>query len=240
MTQTYPEISIQNAIHPSAWWVGTKGINYHCGRLILAFLPHVDQVPLRLIPIGRGDGVRHDEALVRIEPLRLKRRERHPSILPVAALPDFPGEEKIVLRAKKRPALIVSEGGIEVPRTLSRDKPKWQTSSTLLVAPFYGVDEGEQRSGFADQFLNRIRACEYPQFIADRLPIPGAHESLLKLDHIQPIGKNNDSIELTSFRLSEDAMTVFDCWLKWFLTGKLEKNSLVGLARSTFLREGIA
>ena len=108
-------------------------------------------------------------------------------------------------------------------------KPRWQTAPTILVAPYYGADREGKRSGFREEFVERIRRCEYPHYIWDILPLPGgAGESILRLDHIQPIGKHYESYEWTHYSLSEEAMLILNEWLYWLLEGELpEKSTLL-------------
>lgn len=224
MTPMYPEDSIQYII--GAWWTGENSSELKRGRLIRAFLPHVDQVPKQLIAVGRSDPTDHTRADYRIAPLGTHQPKR-PG-LPVAALPAFDNEVNVVYRAKKRPALVVCEGGGSIDKSLILGKPKWQTAPTILVAPYYGVNEGGTRAGFNPEFIKRVRRCEYPQFMWDSLPIGGGTtESLLRLSHIQPIGHHHDSIELTNYCLTEPALEILDEWLTWLIRGDFDKDSLL-------------
>ena len=118
---------------------------------------------------------------------------------------------------------------------MTAGKAKWQTSRTVIVAPYYGADEGEKRSGFRPEFVKRIRRCEYPQYMWDLLPINGSTEdSVMRLDHLQPIGRSQDSMELLDYCLSDDALLLFDEWLEWLLKGFLETETMFGE-----LREGL-
>lgn len=221
----YPDDSIQYIV--GNWWIEEKSSELKRGRLIKAFLPHVDQVPYQLTVTGRSDPTDHTRANYRLDPLRMNQPNKRPG-LPVAALPAFENEVRAVYRAKKRPALIISEGGDEIERILTRGKPKWQTSPVVLVAPCYGVHEGRTRAGFNPEFVTRVRHCEYPQFMWDKLPIGGTTtESIIRLDHIQPIGRHHDSIELTNHRLTDEAIEILDEWLIWLLRGDFEKDSLL-------------
>jgi hypothetical protein len=237
MTLSYPEVSIQGAIDPSPWWVKEDNKARLRGRLIRAFFPHVDQVPYTITVIGRADASVHDEATVRIEPLRF--RQRQPSShLPVAAMPSYPGEVRVVQRAKRRPALILSEGGDVLPKDLTKARPKYQISQNLLVAPFYGTEADGRRGGFPPALLDRVRRCEFPQYMCDRLPTWGGSESVLRFDHIQPIGKHHDSIEWTEFCLGEDAMSILDEWITWIMTGYLPEDGMIFPVRQAFLSMG--
>jgi hypothetical protein len=221
----YPDESLQAFIDPDPWWEADNSNEYARGRLIKAFLPHVDQTPYMVIPIGRTEPTQHREATVRFVPLDIRQAIRYPN-LPVAALPQYPAESWGVYRVKKRPAIIIGSGGSKVDQFLTEGKAKWQTNRTLIVAPYYGADEGGKRAGFNPAFVDRIRRCEYPQFMWDELPISGSTvESILRMDHLQPVGRSRDAIEFMPYRLSAKAMLLFDQWLDWLMKGTLDVNS---------------
>jgi hypothetical protein len=234
MIRNYPDISIQSTIIPSSWWVEDESKDLKRGRLIFAFLPHVDQIPNKLTPIGRTEGTLHDKITYRIEPLRIKQCQPHIT-LPVAAMPSYPGEAYIVQRAKRRPCLVLGNGGIPLPKEMFQGRPGWQVSPIILVAPYYGATQDGTRAGFPSLFLDRVRRCEYPQFMTDLLPIGSTGESVLYLNHIQPLGKHHDSIDLTKFCLGDDALAVLDEWVTWIITGLLLKNGLIDTARQQFV-----
>jgi len=222
----YEDDSIQSFC--GTWWRKDNSSDISRGRLIWAFLSHVDQIPFSLILKGRSEPRNHSEALYEMKPLKIKQKQPK-NTLPVAALPLFDKETLIVNKAKKRPALIVSNGGEEIPKNLRIGKPKWQTSPTIIVAPYYGADEANQkklRAGLNPELKKRIRRGMYPQYILDILPITNStKESFLRLDHIQPLGKHHDSIELTEYRLSDEALNILDEWFNWLIYGNLDPDS---------------
>jgi hypothetical protein len=219
-------------LKPSPWWTPTDTKAVRRGSLIRAFIPHTDQEPRTLIPEARAEPTAHESAIFRIEPLRISRPAKRTS-LPVAALPTYPGEVHIIQRAKVRPALVLSVGGLEVPKQLRTGVARYQTSSTMLVAPYYGVDPSGTRGGWRPDFVRRIRRCEYPQYAWDKLPIGGsATESILRLDHLQPLGRQATSFELTEYCLSEDGLEVIDQWLDWLISGVLASDSVLAEIRS--------
>ncbi|MDM8526415.1 hypothetical protein QUF80_23810 [Desulfococcaceae bacterium HSG8] len=127
----YPDDSVQYMTDD--WWIEDDSFEYCRGRLIRAFLPHTDQIPKQLIATGRSEPTDHGRANFSIEPLRIRQPQKKPMI-PVAALPAFGNEINAIYRAKKRPAIIICEGGEVVDKKLILGKPKWQTSPTILVA----------------------------------------------------------------------------------------------------------
>ncbi|MDM8552807.1 hypothetical protein QUF72_22190 [Desulfobacterales bacterium HSG2] len=217
-----PEDSVQNMIEE--WWVEDDSFEYDRGRLINVFLPHIGQIPKKLVAGGRPEATDHIHADFMIEPLRIKESQKK-SAIPVAALPAFENEVNAIYRAKKRPALIVCEGGENIDEQLTLGKPKWQTAPTVLVAPYYGVDEGGSEADFNPEFMMRVRHCMYPQFMWEKLPVAG--ESILRFDLMQPVGRHHDAIELTAYRLSEDALIILDEWLRWLIHREFREDSLL-------------
>jgi hypothetical protein len=233
---TYPEDSLQSAISPSEWWMQDDAPDFKTGHLVRAFIPHVQQLPYVIIPEGREIATEHKTFKGKIEPLDVKNPHKH-SKLPVACIPVYPGEVRAVYRAKKRPAVVVAEQGPKVDNRLTAGKPKWQTAPTLLVAPFYGSEEGGERAGFNSVFLDRVRKGEYPQYMLDWLPLekdPSA--SLLRFDHIQPVGCHHNSLESTGWRLSEDALLCLKEWLLWYIEGDMEDNAML----ANWIKAGLA
>ena len=226
----YPDDSIQAIIQPSDWWLKKSRPQLCRGSLIYAFVPHVDQVPYTFDPVGRHQPHEHTTAEVRIAPLRITKARRTTN-LPVAAMPLHSGEVWTTYRAKKRPCLVIACDNPIVERTLVRGMPKRSSAPTVLAAPYYGADKGGKRSGYNPVFVERIRHCEYPQFVWDSLPISGPDESILRLDHIQPIGTNHNSYELSGFELSADAIEVVDEHIRWLIWGGVLEDSLIALYR---------
>lgn len=232
MTPSYPDDSVQNLC--GDWWEKTDAALLEYGRLVKAFLPHVDQQPNILVPQGRTDPEAHEEADFEIRPLR---RNLPPSeaFLPVAGLPTYPGEVRIVQRGKKRPALVLSTLGAKVESRL-RTGARYQTNRSVQVAPFYGADRSGKRGGFNPELLQRIRRAEYPQYAWDSLPIGGSSDSILRLDHVQPLGENAQAVELTPYRLTADAAEIVEEWLAWFRTGLLDEDGVLAYFRGQMSR----
>jgi hypothetical protein len=114
---TYPDDAIQTLA--SSWWVEDKSETIVRGRLIWTLVPYPEMKPYRLVPIGRGEDARqHTTADFRIETFRVGDSPRGTATLPVAALPMREGETYLVGRGKRRPAIVVSTGGVPIPRDL--------------------------------------------------------------------------------------------------------------------------
>lgn len=215
MIPTYPSEAFQHYL--DQWWIEDDGKDLCRGRLIRAFVPHVDQVPFGLIPKGRTEARRHDLADCEILPIQIDGVFPRDT-LPVAGLTCHPGEIRTVYRAKRRPMLVLALAGQTIPAPLTRGYPAYQTSATHIAAPYYGGNADGKRAGFHPEFLDRIRRCEFPQFSWDTLPIDGALESVLRLDHIQPISTHYKAFETTNFRLSKGAVAFMDAWLEWHIS----------------------
>jgi len=229
VTPTYPDDSIQNLC--GDWWEKTNEHRLEYGRLVKAFLPHVDQQANVLVAQGRTDPEAHQEADFEIQPLRANNPPRE-AYLPVAGLPTYPGEVRIVQRAKKRPALVLSASGTEVESRLKTGAARYLTNRSVLVAPYYGADRSSKRGGWKLEFVQRIRRAQYPQYAWDSLPIDGVSESILRFDHIQPLGENAQAMEVTPYRLTTDAAEIVEEWLSWFRTGELNKDGVLAYFRA--------
>lgn len=228
---TFPDDSIQSAVLGDAdWWVSNDDNSLCRGALIFAFVPHVDQVPYTLEPVGRKDPTQHGSAEVRIKPLNARASRPSPS-LPVAAMPLYHGEFWTAYKAKRRPCIVFSNQSPSVSKSVVRGAPKRNTAPTVLVAPYYGVDQDGKRAGYNPVFIERVRHCEYPQFFWDKLPIGGSTESLLRLDHLQPIGAHHQSYDLSNFKLSEPAMEILDEMLEWLMQGMVHEDSFIAIYR---------
>lgn len=104
MIQNYPNYPIdciQSLIDP--WWVAADKSTLVRGQLIKAFVPHVDQEPMALRPVGRKEATCHDLADCTITRVSIKDPYKHDDALPVAGLTCFSGECRMVLRAKNGP-----------------------------------------------------------------------------------------------------------------------------------------
>ena len=109
--------------------------------------------------------------------------------------------------------------------------PKYMTAPTILVAPHYGVDRNGSRAGYNREFVERIRHCEYPQFVWNPLPNGGPKESILRLDQLQPIGAHYNSHSVLEFRLSDDALSVVDELIQWLVWGGVPEDGDIAAYR---------
>lgn len=225
MIPTYPEDCPQSLTPCDEWWVQHNTQELESGCLLWTFVPHVDQIPMALVAQGRSKSTNHDLADCEIIPAnsdRIFQRSR----LPVASLPCYPNEVRTVYRSKKRPALLIILPGADIPRSMMASKPRSLTRPTAVVAPYYGRDEETgRRSGFPQAFVDRVRCCEYPRFVWDKLPIEGSEESILRLDHLLPMSTNHVAYEKTEWKLSDEAFHIIMEWFEWYYTGAIPENN---------------
>jgi hypothetical protein len=73
-TMIYPDNSLQKYIDDSTWWEKVEDKELRPGRLLWAFVAHVDVIPKSLVPTGRpeDDPTDHNKARYRITDLRIK------------------------------------------------------------------------------------------------------------------------------------------------------------------------
>lgn len=237
MTPTFPNNTPQELITP--WWVENTAPGLRSGMLLWAFIPHVDQVPKALVPKGRTQATEHSLVDCEIVPVNSNRLFQI-SRLPVAGLPIFNREILAVYRAKRRPVLLLVPPYEDNSQKLSPGKPKRLVRPTALVAPYYGVDEGTgKRAGYPQKLVNRIKQCEYPRFIWDKLPLDGTDESILRLDHMMPMSTHHVAFQPTRFELSVEALAVVMEWLEWYLTGLLPEgdDAMLPMIRNMLMDE---
>ena len=197
---------IQNIV--DRWWEKSSH-ELKKGALIFAFIPHVDQVPMTLIPKGSKEADQHHKALLMVKPLKIKDYQLDNN-LPVAAMALDEREVWSAYRAQKRPCLVL--------RTES-------TSPIMLIAPYYDVDK--EKHGYNPHLIERIRHAEYPQFLLDRLPA-SSKESILRFDQIQPVSVQYYACEHSGYTLSDEAIElILDDWLQWLFYGQLPSDSLL-------------
>jgi hypothetical protein len=232
----YPDISVQALA--LSWWEAETTSTVGRGRLLKAIVPYPDMKPYRLVPSGRGtDPRQHQTAQYRIEEFRTGEPISDVSSLPVAGLPLRTGETHLVRRGKSRPVLVLATGGPIVSRELRRDAASWQSNQTFLVAPYYGVASDGTRGGWNPEFVRRIQKIEYSQYLWDELPIGGSDSgSILRLDHVFPLGADPANWTLTPHRLSSEAMEFVDDWMAWHFTGTIAEAGALHVARNTLLQ----
>ena len=230
----YPEDCVQSIIQPDDWWISNTDKVLCRGALVFAFVPHTDQVPYTFEPLARTEATQHDRALIRVTPLRINQPLRQTE-LPVAAMPLHSGEVWAAYRAKKRPCLVIHSDSPSVNPSFTRGMANRSTAPTVLVAPYYGATQDGNRGGYKPDFVERIRHCEYPQFFWDQLPISGPEESILRLDHLQPIGNHYKAYQLSEHKLSEDALEVVNELFRLLIWGEIPENSLIAMYREEIL-----
>ncbi|GEJ55948.1 hypothetical protein [Anaeromyxobacter diazotrophicus] len=89
-----------------------------------------------------------------------------------------------------------------------------------------------KRAGWPEAFVRRISRGEYPQYAYDRLPIGGSSESILRLDHTQPIGNDPASYKMTDFELTPEALGVIDEWFAWLVMGTVNPDGVLEMLAS--------
>jgi len=68
------------------------------------------------------------------------------------------------------------------------------------------------------------------------LPIRGPKESIIRLDHIQPVGRHSNSFEVLPHCLTYDALVVLQEWLAWLITGALPREGVLLGIREELLK----
>ena len=118
-------------------------------------------------------------------------------------------QELLVNRAKRRPAIVVSQ-----------KNDYWQpggrrlSASGLVCVPMYSFQASDP-----GEFRDRVRAQEYPWW----LYLPGTHgfnEGFARLDRLQVI--EQDHLQPMQSALADDALWFVSEWLRYYLTGEID------------------
>jgi hypothetical protein len=226
----YPDDCIQSVVGGD-WWLKNEDRTLCRGALIVAFSPHVDQVPYSFEPVGRKEADRHSDAVVKVSPLKVDQPLQQAD-LPVAAMTLHHGEVWAAYRAKKRPCIVVGMPGARVDKLLVRGTANSATAPTMLVVPSYGVQRNTNRAGYPPEFVERVRHLEYAQFLWDKLPeSDDTPESIIRLDHLQPVGTHYSSFKITGWKLGNAGLNVIDDLLSLLMQGGVPADSLVNMYR---------
>lgn len=102
----------------------------------------------------------------------------------------------------------------------------------------YGTEKNDKRAGWGRELLDRIRRCEYPQYmLTSAPPIAKGELSVVRFDHIQPVGKHHDSFEPLGYRLGDEALKLMDDWIEWLRCGHLDRRTFLGELQESFKSE---
>lgn len=213
----YPDDSIQSLIGP--WWASDRAETLARGRLVHAYALHADAQSFVLTLEGRKEPADPSRVRMRIEPLRSD-APPHPPAPPAPALPLESGEAWCVRRGRRRACLVLGASGPAVHLPLRAAAPATPVGPALLVAPYH------EAQGLDPAFVARVRRAEYPHLVWDRLPFAGRREVILRLDQLQPLGRDPLGFEWTEHALAPGALAVLDAWLRWSLTGELPAGDL--------------
>jgi hypothetical protein len=238
VSPVYPDDSLQSTV--KAWWIidEAKGEDaLRPGRLMQAFAPFIDHQLLEITGEGRANPTDHTRAIVRIAPMNLN--EAPPETrLPLAGMPALPNERRAVVRGKRRPVIVLARKSAEVSEEFRRNKSaKWHTIPTVLVAPFYGVAQTDNRAGWPKPFVERIRHLHYSQYFWDVLPMKDENTvegSILRLDQAFSISTHHTSFVWTKHVLSEEAQLLIDTLVDWQRRGTLPDGHFAA-ARQLFM-----
>ena len=148
----------------------------------------------------------------RVEPIRQGEFDNPGTI--IQELRIRPDERAAILRAKRRPVVLISRAG-----TGRADSTRIQ-DECYLVAPVYSFEGDESRLSYNQAFIERVKAYEYwhifylPEYTPARI-----RESFVRLDRIQAIHKS--LLEQMPVMLTDDVQALLQSWTRVFLGEEL-------------------
>lgn len=217
------------------WWIEDSSKELSPGRLVWLFYPYMNVIPYeflaegRVDEDGRSDSTNHNNLNFTIREFRISDTS-YRTRLPVSSFPKNNNEVYLISKAKKRPAIVLANdktGFKLIPKL--KNSVSWQKQPSLIVAPYYGTGANADRTGFHPDFVERVRLCEYPELMYEKLPInrKNPKESILYLKHMAAVGRHHETTQPTNYRLSEDAMFFLEEQLKWYLFNEFDPEGLI-------------
>lgn len=126
-------------------------------------------------------------------------------------------EEFLVLRSKRRPAVLIAAHDPQldaIPKGHYRGKIARHLCTVALV---YSAADNAGTSKFPPPFIGRVRQLGYPQFMFIPKRPPLYLDSLLRLDAVQSVAVNH--LDPMGLRLSKDAEDILRSQLCFYQTG---------------------
>ena len=191
--------------------VPTSDRSLQLGQFCWAPIPYIPpRKPLVILDLKEYDP--RDESMLTFRMVTATAsafKDRH---VPIKAIDWETDEEIIPLKAKMRPAIVVSCEQYSASTARTPDN-----LLTYLMGPVYTVN------GHDPAFIARLKSLEYNQFfwLAEDTRF-NRKEALVRLDRIQPV--NSQPAEITNVRLSESAWMVLRAWIIYYLTGDLDSD----------------
>jgi hypothetical protein len=124
-------------------------------------------------------------------------------------------EEFPVLRAKFRPVIVVTPCPTDINLPGARNPGKINRH-LCYVSPCYGLADAMDKAKFSPEFLKRVRLLEYPQFMFLRKSVCLEKDSLLRLDSIQHVYRNQ--VIPLQWSLNEEMVRILQGQLTYLLT----------------------
>lgn len=194
------------------------------GQLCWIVSPFITQMP-QILDAERYKAEEHDDfkfVLRNADPDNDFRASRERT-LPIKYLKLKSAEELLVQKAKKRPAIIISSDldiYPEITTFLKQGGEKHLQEDSLFMIPCYGTETLEDRKGFPQEMVIRIRYLLYRQFFYLPQCTPLAEDSIARLDRVQVvIDRHRAAIEPTDLCLSEDVFQLFMSLFMFCMSG---------------------
>ena len=190
--------------------------------LILRELPFV-------MDVRRRDARNHDEIAYNIRGMLVtdfRKKDR----LPIHRINLQPTEELLVIKAKKRPCIMLSQ--IKIPELFKEKQGDLTGGKSHLLQqeqiylPIYGVESDNSLSGFPPQFVRKVRQLIFPHL----LYLPSTkqskkkasfnnnfHEGIIRLDRIFSTIPHHAKISPTNIRISDEYLAIIIGCVKEFL-----------------------
>lgn len=129
-------------------------------------------------------------------------------------------EEFLVVKAKRRPIVLLSPIAEEIKVPLIRGRGKVH-KNTCIVAPLFSVEDKYGNAKYHPEFVNRIRQLEFPHlFFIPAYPLQSIRNSICRLDCIQAYLQNH--LNPLDLQFNEEILKIFQGQTRFYLTETYE------------------
>jgi len=131
-------------------------------------------------------------------------------------------EEFIVIRAKRRPAVLITPppSKISVPTVRRGGKVNLKL---CLLAPLFSLEDKYGNAKYSSEFVNRVRKLKYSHlFFLPKHKQTNIRNSLCRFDRI--FSNYDTHLDLMDLYLSGEALDIFISQIKCYLAGIIEGN----------------
>lgn len=189
------------------------------GAFVWAPVPHLEEVP-RILNVERAASEDHFATRFDISQINNSHFKRKTK-LPIKALGLGETEELLISKSKKRPCIVLTQEKTQFSDSDLQEqigKRKHLQDNSFILAPLYGIETEDDKSGFPPIMVSRIRSLMYSQFFYVPSKCPKTRHAfkspgVLRLDRLFP-SLPSRGVDPMNFKLSEEVFELLRAILR--------------------------